>query len=159
MRVAAEQNWKTAFRNKLRSRYGPGALVAAMDWGLKDLLDCQEPLLLPYLLRTVQRVARQLDLDGIALADSAEFDLNEGMKGANRILEICEALGCTEYWNLPGGRILYSVQQFAHRGIKLRFLEDTRNLDAEIGPWSVLHAACLGRYEALARIVRGRHEQ
>ena len=43
--------------------------------------------------------------------------------GQDRILNICQQLGISEYWNLPGGRKLYSERSFSDRQIKLSFVE------------------------------------
>jgi hypothetical protein len=46
-----------------------------------------------------------------------------GSKGADRILEICRDKGITDYWNLPGGRLLYSNRIFEKKKISLSFVE------------------------------------
>jgi hypothetical protein len=39
------------------------------------------------------------------------------------VLDICKNLGADEYWNLPGGKELYQVEDFDRLGISLRFIE------------------------------------
>ena len=45
------------------------------------------------------------------------------MRGQDKILEICNLLGADEYYNAIGGKELYSYEDFASQGIKLRFLK------------------------------------
>jgi len=40
----------------------------------------------------------------------------------NRLIDICQNLKCTEYFNLPGGRNLYNEKDFVDNNIKLNFL-------------------------------------
>lgn len=58
---------------------------------------------------------------------SKASELNCIGKGQERIINICLKLKATEYYNLPGGRILYDEKQFISKGLKLNFLELTKN--------------------------------
>ncbi len=42
-------------------------------------------------------------------------------RGADRLIDICQAVGATRYVNASGGVGLYEPEQFAHRGIELIF--------------------------------------
>lgn len=53
---------------------------------------------------------------------SVNYD-NRHLKGQNRILDICKREACKDYFNLPGGRALYSSQDFAEAGINLIFIQ------------------------------------
>jgi hypothetical protein len=46
-----------------------------------------------------------------------------GSRGVDRVLDICKNLGAVEYWNLPGGKEIYQVDDFKRHGILLRFVE------------------------------------
>lgn len=50
---------------------------------------------------------------------------NKGLKGQDKILDICKLLGASEYYNAIGGQELYDHQVFADNGIKLGFVEST----------------------------------
>lgn len=47
-----------------------------------------------------------------------------GLKGQERILDICMSLGATEYVNAPGGHGLYEASAFLEAGVKLSFLSE-----------------------------------
>jgi hypothetical protein len=48
---------------------------------------------------------------------------NASLKGSERVLDICAREGAQEYYNLPGGRELYSDEQFSARGVDLKFIQ------------------------------------
>ena len=77
------------------------------------------------LLRLLARLARTL---GIAprVVRQSELPLPPGLKGAERIYEICRQLGADRYLNSPGGRELYDHDAFRRRGVSLEFLPDYR---------------------------------
>lgn len=68
-----------------------------------------------------------LDYLGIEteLLFSSDLSNNKGLKGKDKILDICILLGASEYYNAIGGQELYDRQEFADNGIKLGFIEPT----------------------------------
>lgn len=56
---------------------------------------------------------------------SSDLSNNKGLKGKDKILDICILLGASEYYNAIGGQELYDRQEFADNGIKLGFVEPT----------------------------------
>lgn len=54
---------------------------------------------------------------------SSENDLGTGLNGQERIVRICQELGCDHYVNLPGGRGLYDSNYFEENHIRLSFIE------------------------------------
>lgn len=47
---------------------------------------------------------------------------NQEKTGADRVIDICIIEKSSEYWNLPGGRDLYSVDLFKKNNINLKFV-------------------------------------
>ena len=56
-----------------------------------------------------------------------------GLKGADKIIDICRREGVSEYINLPGGKELYSEDRFAGAGIALKFLKPELNEYKQFG--------------------------
>lgn len=54
---------------------------------------------------------------------SSKVYANEQLKSEDRILDICNKEQADEYWNLPGGALLYEKESFASRGIDLKFVK------------------------------------
>lgn len=85
-----------------------------------------EPLtghLVDYLERTIRFT---LDLLGVtaSMSRSSELNLDRSLKGVERVIAIARRHGATHYLNLPGGRDLYSPDQFERAGLRLEFLPD-----------------------------------
>lgn len=63
---------------------------------------------------------------GIATPIRTSSEVEAGvsrLQGVSRVIDICHRIGATTYINPPGGRGLYSVDQFNPTGLKLRFLQ------------------------------------
>lgn len=92
-----------------------------------------------FLLKPMAFVIAQLDecikrldipLPKAMLASQIPIDTN--LKGQDRIIAICKALGATEYINSPGGRDLYKLTDFTKEGISLKFLPEVENYTSVI---------------------------
>lgn len=91
------------------------------------------PLVGGLLLRTERNLARFLDsgLQHICAYlglnpvwhVASDLGIASNLRGQDRILGLCGALGADHYVNLPGGRSLYDPIVFAERGLKLSFIE------------------------------------
>lgn len=57
---------------------------------------------------------------------SSAIPTPDDLRGQDRILYICKALGATEYVNSPGGVSLYDPKKFEEAGVKLAFLPEWR---------------------------------
>ena len=53
----------------------------------------------------------------------SKIPIESNLKGQDRVIAICEAVGASEYVNLPGGKTLYSAEAFDRKGLKLSFIE------------------------------------
>ena len=76
-----------------------------------------------YLERTLRWVCSCLDIP-FRVIRSSSLDIDTGLKGQARILEICRRLNASRYLNAPGGRALYQDQDFALAGVELTFLPE-----------------------------------
>ena len=74
-----------------------------------------------YLIRALLATADLLGLPTPTIRSSS-LDLDPDVHGQDRILAIASALGAGAYVNAPGGRLLYQAEDFARRGMTLRFL-------------------------------------
>ncbi|MBL4810823.1 MAG: WbqC family protein [Rhodobacteraceae bacterium] len=55
---------------------------------------------------------------------SSSLGLPDDLRGKDRVMAAAKAVGGDHYCNLPGGRDLYGVDEFAAAGLGLRFLPD-----------------------------------
>ncbi|WP_412471009.1 WbqC family protein [Halobacteriovorax sp. RT-2-4] len=108
---------KTLLHSYSKSLYG----IKMIDYLFsKDI--CQNTSLSIFLENQLKKVTSLLDLKTVFYR-SSEFKISSELKGQDRIIEICKALKTTEYFNLPGGRDLYSDGPFNDNGIDLKFIE------------------------------------
>lgn len=82
-------------------------------------------LLVDFLVAQLTWAARALRLPCRILRSSG-LALPADLRGEQRILAACDALGARRYVNVDGGRTLYEPRRFAERGIELRFLAPYR---------------------------------
>lgn len=104
-------------------------------------------LLVDFLTAQLQSTARLLGLD-CAIVRSSEFALAPELRGAERIIALCEALAAERYINVGGGRVLYPAAQFSARGITLEFLAPYR------GPFVSVPERLVDEAQDPARIAR-----
>lgn len=72
--------------------------------------------------RSVQCISEVLSIARNVVVTSSKYE-NQHLSGAARVLDICEQEGADLYVNLPGGRSLYSQDQFSSHKLQLRFLD------------------------------------
>lgn len=56
---------------------------------------------------------------------SSSLKKDNSLRGQDKVIAICEELGATHYINAPGGKNLYSQEDFSRRGIRLSFIQPT----------------------------------
>ncbi len=77
-----------------------------------------------FLLHSLSKTCERLGI-GTPLRISSDIDIDHGLKGQDRVLALCGALGTSGYVNLSGGVDLYSADVFRARGMRLQFLRTT----------------------------------
>src|SRR4029453_19189568 len=78
--------------------------------------------LFDYIHGSVLGVCRYLGI-GTRIVVSSSIPIDPNLKAQDRVLALCEAAGANGYVNAIGGQKLYSREEFAGRGIELKFLE------------------------------------
>jgi hypothetical protein len=89
---------------------------------LEAVLTDPERNLFSYLHQALQRTALHLGL-ATDIRVSSTLPIDHTLKAQDKVLAMCEALGADTYINPIGGIELYSRQDFAERGVDLRFLQ------------------------------------
>lgn len=87
---------------------------------------------------SVTAVLKYLSIDKKVVL-SSEVYRNDFLKGQQRVLDICMQEKASLYINLPGGRSLYSSQDFKAIGAELRYIQPQsvlyRQFSSEFVPW------------------------
>ncbi|WP_315122272.1 WbqC family protein [uncultured Clostridium sp.] len=88
---------------------------------IENIINNDEKNLARYLEYSIKKICEYLYID-TELIVSSTIDKNNGLRGQDKILEICKILDGDEYYNAIGGQELYSYKDFESKNIKLRFL-------------------------------------
>lgn len=127
-----------ASQNKLINQIevgGPHKMLKNLcqNYGKAPYFDTVYPMLEDILTQTEKNLACFLDYQLHSICDylginpqwhiSSLLEKDNELRGQDKILAICEALGATHYINVPGGRALYDQPSFAARGLLLSFIQ------------------------------------
>lgn len=88
-------------------------------------------------IHSTKKIMSYLGISTVTLKSST---LNNGkrLKGENRLFDICKQIGAFKYYNLPGGRELYSYDRFSENNICLNFLEESDIQYTQFAPSSFI---------------------
>lgn len=89
---------------------------------LMQMMDYSTESLSEYLTTIMIQMAERLDITTDFIV-SSQLASGTQLRGAERVLKICDDLDGDVYYNGIGGRTLYSFEQFRERGIRLRFVQ------------------------------------
>lgn len=106
----------------LRHSYGKAPHFDTVYPMLEDILTQTEKNLARFLDYQLRRICDHLDLRPQWHISSA-LDKDNGLRGQDKVIAICEELGATHYINVPGGMALYDQPSFAARGLRLSFIQ------------------------------------
>ncbi len=107
--------------NKVHAAYKKAPYYQEVSRLFYEILYYEDSNLFGYLHHSIQRILEHLNIDTEVIISST-IERDNLLKGQMRVLNLCKTLGATEYYNLPGGRELYSKEAFCSEGIDLRFL-------------------------------------
>ena len=124
--------------NKVAGAYGRAPFFAPTFALFEELVRFDDRSLFGFIEHSLRRTCAHL---GIAteVRRASEVAAHRGLKGQDKVLALCEAVGTATYVNPIGGVALYSPDAFARRGIALRFLRPLPFEYAQFGdpfvPW------------------------
>lgn len=110
--------------NQLIEAYRHAPQFPSLRPSLERMVSYPDNHLFPYLLNAIEQVREQLALP-TRLITSSDVPADHELRGQDRVLAICKALGATCYVNPTGGTDLYQQDAFARQGVELRFLRST----------------------------------
>ena len=86
------------------------------------IVDDEQRNLSEYLTDSIRKICEYLEIETPILL-SSKLEKDHSRKGQERILDICDHLGASEYYNAIGGQALYSGSRFQEHKIQLGFVE------------------------------------
>jgi len=86
-----------------------------------EIVHHEERNLFRFILHSIVKICEYLRIR-TEIRPSSKVPVDHGLKGQDRVLAMCEAVGATTYINAIGGRELYNSEDFRTRGIELKFI-------------------------------------
>jgi len=129
---------RTKLLNRFKGAYHGAPNFEATYNLIERIVMCEENNLFRYIRNSVAEICGYLGI-GTPIRDSSGIAIEHGLKGEEKVLELCRATGADTYINAIGGTDLYSRATFDEHGITLKFLK-TKNFDYqqfgnEFVPW------------------------
>lgn len=107
--------------NLLRESYRRAPFWEANEPRFGEILEFADRNLFAFVFNSLVQICDWLEID-TPLVVSSRLGVDNSLRGADRVIATCEALGATEYVNPIGGVELYSPDDFAEHGLELSFL-------------------------------------
>ena len=108
--------------NRFREAYRKAPEFSSVMPLLEGIIRNPVSNLFDYIFASIQSVCEFLGIR-TPLVVSSPIDCDHSLKSAERVQGICKALGADTYVNPVGGIELYSKEDFAAKGIALKFLK------------------------------------
>ena len=86
----------------------------------KRCLETDDRKLFPYIYESILIATSELGIT-TELVISSSLDVSSTLKGQDRVIATCKALGASDYFNPVGGTSLYTKSDFVAAGIDLHF--------------------------------------
>ncbi|WP_286233235.1 WbqC family protein [Thalassotalea sediminis] len=114
-------DWRSKTLKTIRLSYSKAPNFDSVYPIFESIFNFQTNSLPDFILNANLRLIAFLSIDTEIIQSSSHY-LNNGLKGQERILDICIKEQATMYVNPPGGKALYEQNEFVRRGIELKFL-------------------------------------
>jgi hypothetical protein len=105
----------------LQESYGKAPFWGSYQEPLESILEYPGRNLFAFVANSISGIAACLGIS-TDVVRSSSLGIDRGLRGQDRVLATCAAIGATEYVNPIGGLDLYEDSAFADRGMRLRFL-------------------------------------
>lgn len=118
-----DRKWRDKLITTVRLSYGNAPYFQDVFPIIENIILDQDITLLSEISeRSVRDISRYLNID-TQFARASEDDDSQHLGSQDRIIAICNKMGATAYYNLPGGRKLYAEDDFKDNNIDLYFIE------------------------------------
>lgn len=122
MEITDEDRWKRSMGFAIQNIYGKTPHFRTTRSLIDRWLANASGNLSRFLTMTICEVARLCGISTQIIPTSTIYP-KRGLRGTERIMDICRLEKAHTYVNLPGGRGLYSKDEFRSEGIELVFLK------------------------------------
>ena len=139
-RVLSPDFNSTKLLNQFKGAYDKAPYFDGVENLLKKIITYKDNNLFNYINHSIVEICGYLNLlTEIKVSSHIEGENNVKLKGAERVVALCNSLECSVYINSIGGMELYSPQFFKINGIELKFLKSRSIMYDQFGaqfvPW------------------------
>nr|WP_275983035.1 WbqC family protein [Propionivibrio soli] len=124
--------------NQLRATYGKAPYFEQTFPLIEGIVRHEDANLFGYLHHAIEKSARHLGI-GTPIRVSSTVPIDHALKGQDKVIALCAAVGADTYVNPPGGVDLYSGDAFREKDIDLKFIRPRLVEYAQFGqpfvPW------------------------
>lgn len=146
--------------NQFKGAYSRAPYFAEVFPLLERIVRFEERNLFRYIHHSITGVCTRLGIEtGIRI--SSDIAIDHGLKGQDKVIALCQAMGADTYINAIGGMELYSRDDFHANGITLKFIQarpfEYPQFGNEFVPWlSIVDVLMFNPADAVtARIRQG----
>ena len=160
-KLASEFN-RTKMLSQINGAYRRAPCFAQTYPLIEKIVMYEEENLFKFIRNSITKICEHLGVTTkIQISSSIAIDHN--LKGEDKVLAFCEAIGASTYINAIGGIELYSRDLFRTRGIELKFIQSRPFEYAQFGnafvPWlSIIDVLMFNPLEAIRKCIASNYE-
>src|ERR1035437_4014809 len=152
-RDIAEHFRKDKLLNQLKEAYRRAPCFTQTFPLIEKIVRYEDTNLFRFLQHSLVKTCEHLGI-GTEIRISSGIAVEPDLKGQDKVLALCEAVGAKTYVNAIGGLELYSKDTFRKKGIELKFIRSKPFEYAQFGepfvPWlSIIDVMMFNRLEAI----------
>lgn len=114
--------WHSKLRRTLYQAYPDAPGLTALEAILDEWMSSHHMTVSETNMWLINRILDTFCEKSPEFRNVSSLGLEPGLRGVDKVLTACKALGGGMYVNLPGGRSLYSSAEFEEVGVELRFV-------------------------------------
>lgn len=161
-RDIAEHFRKDKLLNQLKEAYRRAPCFTQTFPLIEKIVRYEDTNLFRFLQHSLVKTCEHLGI-GTEIRISSGIAVEPDLKGQDKVLALCEAVGAKTYVNAIGGLELYSKDTFRKKGIELKFIRSKPFEYAQFGepfvPWlSIIDVMMFNRLEAIRACISTHYE-
>lgn len=122
IKTQISENWPEKILSTLHKSYAKAPYYRNVKDIISKVIKLEENSISKISQKSIVSVMEYLEIEKHFFTSSNKYK-NQNLKSVERILDICKIENATQYWNLPGGKDLYSHEIFKKNGIELKFID------------------------------------
>lgn len=161
-RKLASQFNRTKMFSQINGAYRRAPCFAQTYPLIEKIVMYEEQNLFKFIQNSITKICEHLGVT-TKIQISSRIAIDQNLRGQDKVLAFCEAIGASTYINAIGGVELYSRELFRTRGIELMFIQSRPFEYAQFGnaflPWlSIIDVLMFNPLEAVRKCIASNYE-